>query len=315
MYTSWVREDASIPGTPEERRSIGEVVALLEREFPDVSPSSLRFLEREGLVKPHRTQGGHRQYDPQQIERVRRIKMWQRERLSLAEIRERLEAATRLAGPSEVSQAFLVAALAGDRYLARAAIMDAYETGMPLVDLFDSVLRPALYEIGQQWAAGNISVSQEHEVTALVRDILGELASRLPDVTEPHGVLVAACVPGELHDLGLRMTACQFQAQGYTVHFLGADVPVEAILHAVRVRRASVLLLSATQEHHLAALEATLRAIKTLPGEQRPRVLVGGQAVHHHIQVIAELGAEPVAQTGGSSSPTRAPDQSLDGTT
>ena len=78
---------------------IGQVVARLQAEYPDVSHSSLRFLEREGLVTPHRTPGGHRLFTPQDVDRVRAIKRWQEQRLSLGEIRDRLM--TREANPGE----------------------------------------------------------------------------------------------------------------------------------------------------------------------------------------------------------------------
>ncbi len=56
--------------------SIGQVVTHLQAEYPDVSHSSLRFLEREGLVTPHRTPGGHRLFTKQDVDRVRQIKRW-----------------------------------------------------------------------------------------------------------------------------------------------------------------------------------------------------------------------------------------------
>jgi DNA-binding transcriptional MerR regulator len=61
---------------------IGRVVADLQGSYPDVTHSSLRFLEREGLVIPTRTPGGHRLYRPQDIERIRQIKAWQNGRNS-----------------------------------------------------------------------------------------------------------------------------------------------------------------------------------------------------------------------------------------
>ena len=49
-------------GRTEELVSIGSVVSELQRSYPDVSHSSLRFLEREGLIASIRTPGGHRLY-------------------------------------------------------------------------------------------------------------------------------------------------------------------------------------------------------------------------------------------------------------
>ncbi len=60
--------------------TISEAVALLRPEFPDLSLSSLRFLEREGLLRPQRTQGGHRLYSDHDIARIRLIKRLQAQR-------------------------------------------------------------------------------------------------------------------------------------------------------------------------------------------------------------------------------------------
>ena len=105
-------------------------------------------------------------------------------------------------------------------------------------------------------------------------------------------MIVAACVPGEAHDLGLRMVAGLYQAGGREVHFLGGDVPIESILYAIRLRRATTLLLSVTLAQAIPALETTLRAVAMLPEGQRPRVVVGGQAVAGHEDEIRRLGAE-----------------------
>src|SRR5699024_3475260 len=65
-----------------EERSIGQAADLLSREFPDVTVSSLRFLEREGLLSPKRKPGGHRVYTTHDLYRARKIKQWQAERKS-----------------------------------------------------------------------------------------------------------------------------------------------------------------------------------------------------------------------------------------
>jgi DNA-binding transcriptional MerR regulator len=64
---------------PEEALSIGEVINLLRDEFPDVSVSKLRFLESQGLVNPARADSGYRQFDPEDLKRVRYILTQQRD--------------------------------------------------------------------------------------------------------------------------------------------------------------------------------------------------------------------------------------------
>ena len=59
--------------------SIGEVINLLRDDFPDVSVSKLRFLESQGLIDPHRSDSGYRQFDNQDVARVRFILQQQRD--------------------------------------------------------------------------------------------------------------------------------------------------------------------------------------------------------------------------------------------
>jgi DNA-binding transcriptional MerR regulator len=63
-----------------QRYTIGQVVELLRVEFPALNPSSLRFLEREGLLRPDRSPGGQRLYDDDDLARIRLIKRLQAQR-------------------------------------------------------------------------------------------------------------------------------------------------------------------------------------------------------------------------------------------
>jgi DNA-binding transcriptional MerR regulator len=74
-------------------RSIGQVLAGLKAEFPDISISKIRFLEAEGLISPERAPSGYRRYDTADVERLRYVLSVQRDHyLPLKVIREHLEA-------------------------------------------------------------------------------------------------------------------------------------------------------------------------------------------------------------------------------
>ncbi len=81
--------------------SIGEVLALLQGEFPDVSISKIRFLEGEGLIEPERSPSGYRKFTYADVERLRYILSEQRDRyLPLRVIKDHLEAADREERPA-----------------------------------------------------------------------------------------------------------------------------------------------------------------------------------------------------------------------
>ncbi|MDQ6697943.1 MAG: MerR family DNA-binding transcriptional regulator [Actinomycetota bacterium] len=72
--------------------SIGEVLALLQDEFPDITISKIRFLESQGLLDPERTPSGYRKFYDADIERLRWILRQQREHfLPLKVIKVRLQ--------------------------------------------------------------------------------------------------------------------------------------------------------------------------------------------------------------------------------
>lgn len=70
---------------------VGDVLALVGREFPALTTSKLRFLDTQGLVTPCRTEGGYRAYSAADVERLRFVLREQRDRfLPLGAIAERL---------------------------------------------------------------------------------------------------------------------------------------------------------------------------------------------------------------------------------
>jgi DNA-binding transcriptional MerR regulator len=60
--------------------SIGQVLARLTPDFPDLTPSKLRFLEERGLVRPARTDSGYRKFCQQDLDRLRLVLTMQRDR-------------------------------------------------------------------------------------------------------------------------------------------------------------------------------------------------------------------------------------------
>ncbi|MES2169346.1 MAG: MerR family transcriptional regulator, partial [Actinomycetota bacterium] len=95
--------------------SIGQVLARLTTEFPDLTPSKLRFLEERQLIFPSRTESGYRKFSSTDVERLRAVLSMQRDHyLPLKVIRAyfddldagrdpELPGTTTLAGPSMLS--------------------------------------------------------------------------------------------------------------------------------------------------------------------------------------------------------------------
>lgn len=76
--------------------TIGDVLAHLKPEFPDLTISKIRFLEGEGLVQPERTPSGYRKFSGADVSRLRYVLAQQKDHyLPLKVIKEQLEAIDR----------------------------------------------------------------------------------------------------------------------------------------------------------------------------------------------------------------------------
>ncbi len=287
------RVDRSPPAG--ESISIGAAVAQLQERFSDISHSSLRFLEREGFISSQRTSGGHRLYTNDDIEHVALIKRWQAEGLSLSQIRQRLSLRDALQDPAELSGNFFGLLKAHRLEEAERLILDADRAGLEPQTMFFDVLRPAMVAIGQGWANGEISVFHEKEASEVCRELVTDITLRhAPDFAEGP-LLVAACVEGERHEIGLRMVYGLLRQRGYRVRYLGADVATVFLVDAIENNDPIAVLLSSSVEQSFDGCMSAVRAINDLRSEDSvPLVVVGGEVVERRRQELADLGAVPM---------------------
>jgi DNA-binding transcriptional MerR regulator len=84
--------------------SIGEVLANLRGDFPDVTISKIRFLEAEGLIEPERTPSGYRKFSRDDVQRLRYVLGAQRDHyLPLRVIKQHLDAIDRGLEPPDIA--------------------------------------------------------------------------------------------------------------------------------------------------------------------------------------------------------------------
>lgn len=274
---------------------IGQVVERVRHIYPSVSQSSLRFLEREGLIEPTRTPGGHRLFSEADIDRILQIKAWQDQRLSLDQIRERLHERDRLPHPPDLADDFLRLILERRLSDARSLILHADSIGMPLVTIFGEVLQPSLYEVGLRWEDGRMLVAQEKETSEMVRDLIAELSQRHEAVDADSPSVVAGTVQGERHELGLRMISGLLRSRGCRVHYLGADVAHEFFVEATKLHRPDAVLLSVKLAQNVEQAREAAESIRSaLFPDTAPLILAGGDAVPEAADRIAAWNVTPI---------------------
>jgi MerR family transcriptional regulator, light-induced transcriptional regulator len=191
-----------------------------------------------------------------------------------------------------LAERYLVAQLAGDRRAAlRIILEEALACGVSVPDLYLKVLQPAQHQIGRLWEESRIGVAEEHLATAITELVLAHLYPSLPRAPDNGQRALIACVAGERHDMGARITADFFEMAGFGVRFLGADVPTESLVAMAREDPPDLLVLSTTMTFNVPALrEAVLRA-RDAVGD-RLHLGAGGHALAWAPGLGQQLGVE-----------------------
>lgn len=241
-----------------------------------VEPDTLRKWEqRYGVLRPVRTPGGQRRYSEVDVQRVEWLRDRIREGWRIGEAARVIDEAGSVAldDPSQLRDALIESIRESDPHATSATLDQAFAV-LPLEQALSDVVTPALRWTGEAWHRGELSVAQEHAITAKVRAHLATLLSERRGGVR--GVTVLACAPGEQHDIGLSMLAVMLRADGWRVELLGADTPIDAAIAFAGRIGATMLCVSATRSESLAQLRAALAATPTPHGMT---VVVGGAAL------------------------------------
>jgi methanogenic corrinoid protein MtbC1 len=177
---------------------------------------------------------------------------------------------------ADLSMKYVNTLLRGDRNHAIRLIMNAVDRGINVKDIYLRVFQPSLYEFGRLWLQNKINVAQEHYCSAVTQMIMSQL---YPHIFNPNRIgrrLVAACVEGELHQIGIHMVADFFEMEGWDTYYLGANTPTKAILQAIHDFEADILGISITMHVQRSTLEDLLNHLRQSEIGKKIKILVGG---------------------------------------
>lgn len=194
-----------------------------------------------------------------------------------------------------LAKRFLELLLEGNRIVAANAVLSAVENGIPIKDIYINVFQPVQYEIGRLWHRGELSVAQEHFCTAVTQWVMSRLYPAVFVGGTSGGRVVAACVAGDLHEIGLRMVADLLELDGWNTFYVGANAPIAAIVDLVARERAQILALSATMGVHLPPLQRTIELLRQDSQFKHVKILVGGRPFLIEPALVQSVGADAMA--------------------
>ena len=150
---------------------------------------------------------------------------------------------------------------------------------LPFERIIDDVFLPCLHEMGDGWAHGRYTITQEHFMSAFLRDQLGGMLRQLGGGPEHGQMVVCSSIEGDSHELGLLAVAIKLALRGWRVENLGADLPVVELARHVRASESvRLVIVAVTVKRPEAELRRVLNALRALiPSEIS--VVAGGPGV------------------------------------
>lgn len=198
-----------------------------------------------------------------------------------------------LAVPERTRDPFLARYLAalwdGNADEGAGVVSEAMKAGWSGAAIHEELFSTALNEIGNWWQAESCTVADEHGARLITERLMANVSATV-ERRPPNGrCVIVACVEGERHELGARITADLFDWDGWTVRLLGADTPADELISETRRRKADVVGLSATMEPSWQAIRSQISKLRAAGARI---IIVGGQAFRTlDIDSFVALGA------------------------
>ena len=238
-----------------------------------VSPELVRAWERRyALLSPRRTERGYRLYDDDAVSRIRRMRELIAGGMSTAQAADLAKAGAAAPAvaapiPSELTAALAQALRSLDEASAHAAVDRLLSTVTVESFITDAVL-PILRDIGERWSVRRTTIGHEHFATTVLRGRLLGLARGWDNGPGP--LVALACLPGELHDVGLIAFGIVLSRSGLRVLYLGQDTPLDSVAD-LAVGQGCVLAVIASVEsarfdEHASGLRKLARSLPVAIG-------------------------------------------------
>jgi len=191
-----------------------------------------------------------------------------------------------------MSQALIdaIAEMEDERAVALATEM--IEGGTSPLEILDAC-KDGMSIVGQRFERG------EYFVPELI--LAGEMLKQISEIVKPHltaggdapklGRVLLGTVTGDIHDIGKDIVHFMLEVNGFEVHDLGVDVPVDTFVQAVREDRPDVVALSGFLTLSYDAMRDTVTALQAAGLRDGVKIMIGGGTVDDQVRVFAGADA------------------------
>ena len=192
----------------------------------------------------------------------------------------------------DVFKQYLEHLFAGKRCEARQVVLAALDRGTPACKLLQGVIWPAMEQVQRLYREDRISLIVEHMATRINRMVADQLQGFLGRKPKTGKRVIVTCGDGEIEELGAQITGDLFEAEGWSVWFLGSGVPNDEILEFIGKTEPDILCIYGAMPAgvpNIRRLIETIRGVGVCDGMQ---VLVAGGVFNRAEGLADEVKAD-----------------------
>lgn len=155
------------------------------------------------------------------------------------------------------------------------SISENFLRSSTLIDFYEKIIRPIMYEIGDLWEKKKITSSTEHISSNIALNLVKSIATKFSKTSNKGKILI--CTPeGEWHNLGCNIIESVLLTKGYDVQNISPSLPHDSIINRIQYVDPDAIIISVTLKENLRSAKRLIQKIRekySLP------ILVGGQAI------------------------------------
>jgi len=187
----------------------------------------------------------------------------------------------------------------GKRAEARQVVLNGHDRGVTAAKLLTSVIWPAMAQVEQLFRDDRISRVTEHMATRINRMVADQLQALLTREPKTGKRMVVMCGEGQREELGAQIVTDLFEAQGWSVWFVGSGIPDDELLELVGKLEPEILAIYGTQPAGVPSVRRLISLIREVGVCENMQVLASGGVFNRADgladEVRADLFADDIA--------------------
>jgi len=188
----------------------------------------------------------------------------------------------------------------GDEEAAADVAQNALKAGLDPVEMIDRGYSRGIREMGERFEHGKVFLPNLIVSSDAMMAAVKVLEASLPEDRQDQKIatIVVGTVEGDIHDIGKGILITMLRVNGFTVHDLGRDVPIEVFVDKARELNADVVGSSALMTTTMEGQKLIEKALKEAGLRNKVKTMVGGAVVT--TRWVKRIGADLYGESAGS---------------